>query len=84
MIKFFKEYSIQLLLRLEWRDDRLSFQTQDNKEARLEGGQYHANRIWTPSLHIPNNKEPQVLQTNEQTPVLLHIYSSGKVLLSKR
>ncbi len=51
---------------------------------KLEGGKWHINRIWTPSIHIPNNKQPDVLQNGDNSPVLTHIYSNGEVLVSKR
>ncbi|CAG2177154.1 unnamed protein product [Oppiella nova] len=79
------EECIQLLMRFEWFDERLAVNnTKANKVLVLEGGQWHVNRIWTPSLHIPNNKQPDILQTGDQNPVLTHIQSDGKVLVSKR
>ncbi len=51
---------------------------------KLEGGEWHVNRIWTPSIHIPNNKQPDILQNGDHNPVLTHIYSNGEVLVSKR
>jgi hypothetical protein len=82
-IHLFKEYSIQLFLRLKWLDERLKIEENGNKLSILEGGKWHIDRIWTPSIHILNNKVPNVLQ-NDQNPILTRIQSNGEVLVSKR
>ncbi len=73
-----------MLLRFHWFDERLVINTENNKILKLEGGQWHVNRIWTPSIHIPNNREPDALQNGDQNPILIHIQSNGAVLVSKR
>ncbi|CAG2108382.1 unnamed protein product, partial [Medioppia subpectinata] len=49
-----------------------------------KGGHWHMDRIWTPSLHIPTNTQPDILRSGDTNPVLAHIRSDGKVLISKR
>ncbi|CAG2113221.1 unnamed protein product [Medioppia subpectinata] len=61
----------------------LAIATRDHKLLILEGGHWHMDRIWTPSLHIPTNTQPDILRSGDTNPVLAHIRSDGKILISK-
>lgn len=73
---------MNLLIRISWDDSRLC----QNKTLNniLEGGYWHFERLWRPSLHVPNSKLPNVLQDTQENPLLVRINSMGRVLVSKR
>lgn len=71
---------MQLLYRQSWVDDRLKFI--DTSVPKIVGDDYHAQRIWTPSIHAVNNKDVGTTFGGETD--LLHIEPNGKVLLCRR
>ena len=73
---------MDLLLRISWLDTRLSSDLYN--ATILQGGLWHLNRIWIPTLHIVNGHEPNILQNPIEHPVMVRIASNGLVLLSKR
>ncbi|CAG2103844.1 unnamed protein product [Medioppia subpectinata] len=84
------EYTFHLFIDLEWFDPRLRFSiqnkhnTRNKDEAIIEGGQYHIQRIWYPSVFIPNNQDPGSFDYDSQSANLLKIRSNGLVWLRKR
>ncbi|KAG8197123.1 hypothetical protein JTE90_011286 [Oedothorax gibbosus] len=78
------EYSMQLLFRQTWEDERLKF-IPDAAVQKIVGSNWHAQNIWTPSIHAVNDKEMGSLASAKtEGTVYLHINPSGQVLLSKR
>ncbi|XP_021003849.2 glycine receptor subunit alpha-4 [Parasteatoda tepidariorum] len=74
------DYTMQILYRETWFDERLTF-TPDEHVQKIFGDDWHAQRIWTPDVHVVNDN--QVSETNEGK-ILAHIDPHGRVLLSKR
>lgn len=85
---FLQEFNLHLLLRITWFDERLrpwnATVAKGKPVTILEGGSWHLDRLWTPSLHVPNSKVPNILQDRTQNPVLTRIQSDGQILVSKR
>lgn len=75
---------MQLLFRQTWEDERLKF-IPDSAVQKIVGSSWHAQNIWTPSIHAVNDKEMgSFASVNTEGTVYLHINPSGQVLLSKR
>ncbi|XP_054707122.1 glycine receptor subunit alpha-3-like [Uloborus diversus] len=74
------DYTMQLLYRQTWFDDRLSF-TPDATVQKIVGDEWHAQRIWTPTIHAVNDRDGGHFSSDSD---LLHINPDGMVLLSKR
>ena len=59
-------FDLHLLLRIVWSDERLrpwnATVPKDQQMAVLEGGAWHLDRLWTPDLHVPNSRVPNILQ----------------------
>lgn len=64
-------------------DERLNFSQYSNID-KIEGGPWFLEKIWSPSLHIPNNVEPGLLQRNDHGPLLVRIHNNGSVLFTRR
>lgn len=80
-----QEFNLQLLIRIAWFDERIRpHDWAIKKMTVLEGGMWHLDRLWAPSLHVPNSKQPNILHDKVETPVLTRIQSDGKILVSKR
>ncbi|GFU28405.1 glycine receptor subunit alpha-3 [Nephila pilipes] len=78
------DYSMQLLYRQTWNDERLVF-TPDSTVQKIVGDNWHVQHIWTPSIHAVNDKElGSFASSGPEGTLLLHIYPDGQVLLSKR
>ncbi|GFQ72559.1 glycine receptor subunit alpha-3 [Trichonephila clavata] len=78
------DYSMQLLYRQTWYDERLVF-TPDTAVQKIVGDNWHVQHIWTPSIHAVNDKElGSFASSGPEGTMLLHIYPDGQVLLSKR
>nr|WMV64455.1 cys-loop ligand-gated ion channel subunit [Pardosa pseudoannulata] len=71
------DYTMRIMYHQTWTDERLRF----NSSKKIVGDDYHAKRIWTPTIHAVNNKDMGPLGGNTS---LLHIEPSGKVRLSRR
>lgn len=78
------EYSIHILSRLEWQDSRLKLENPPINSTVIEGGSWYLNRIWTPTIHVANNREPSHIMNVNQGGQLVKIYYNGTVLLIKR
>lgn len=80
------EFSIQLMLDLEWIDERLRFDNHvTDPNTTLEGDIHHLERIWTPILRVPNTKEPWRLDSEKGSrTVLVRIQPDGWVLVRRR
>ncbi|GIX79091.1 gamma-aminobutyric acid receptor subunit beta-4 [Caerostris extrusa] len=78
------DYSMQILYRQTWHDERLVFSA-DPAVPKIVGDNWHAQRIWTPSIHAVNDKElGSFASGGAEGTILLHIHPDGQVLLSKR
>ena len=75
------EFSIHLFIKMSWYDERLIINT---NQTMLEGGSWHLDRLWTPTLHIPNSKTTNDLQNLSQNKVIIRIRSNGQILMSRR
>lgn len=75
-------FDIQILLELEWYDDRLKFlgneclNTMSDGNFTIEGNEWHYSKIWSPNLRFARNKDPNVLSSHV---MLLRITSTGHV-----
>lgn len=82
------EFNLQLLVRFTWLDHRLrpwNATVDKGKNMTIfEGGSWHLDRLWTPSLHVANSRMPKILQDQSQNPILTRIQSDGQILVSKR
>lgn len=72
------DYTMQIMYRQMWVDERLQF---DSSVPKIVGDDYHARKIWTPSIHAVNNKDVGSFGGDTD---LLHIEPSGRVLLCRR
>lgn len=77
------DYTMQMLYRQTWYDDLLKFKP-DSVVQKIVGDDWHAQRIWTPSIHAVNDKDIGSFAGDSSGTVLLHIDPNGAVLLSKR
>ncbi|XP_055945586.1 gamma-aminobutyric acid receptor subunit beta-2-like isoform X1 [Argiope bruennichi] len=78
------EYSMQILYRQTWIDERLKFPP-NSSVPKIVGDNWHAQRIWTPSIHAVNDKElGSFTSGGAEGTILMHIHPDGQVLLSKR
>lgn len=57
------------------RDDRIRGEI-------TEGNEFYLDRIWTPLLHVPNNRESDPIANTKHT--LFRIKTTGEILTSKR
>ena len=72
---------------MEWYDRRLQYPSVTCDECdkiEIEGGQYHIDRIWNPSVFIPNNQDPGSFDYDYYSANLVKITSDGHVWLRKR
>ena len=82
------EFTLNLLIDLMWNDQRL-VQTNNNndcgelKDLSIEGSEWHLERIWSPKIRVPNNKNPSALDRDAKI-ILLRVTSSGEVRVRKR
>ncbi|XP_045206730.2 glycine receptor subunit alpha-2-like [Mercenaria mercenaria] len=77
------EYSIDVYLRMWWRDARLDFREITNSTKKLELDARQTDKVWQPNIFFENEKRAfvhAVPTTNE----LMHIYSNGTVVNSIR
>ncbi|GFT28677.1 glutamate-gated chloride channel [Nephila pilipes] len=75
------EYSVQMTLREQWRDERMQFDDQNGQVRYLT--LTDPDKIWKPDLFFSNEKEGHfhnIIMPN----VLLRIYPNGDVLYSIR
>ncbi|KAG8182130.1 hypothetical protein JTE90_002623 [Oedothorax gibbosus] len=75
------EYSVQMTLREQWRDERMRFDSQNGRIRYLT--LTDPDKIWKPDLFFSNEKEGHfhnIIMPN----VLLRIYPNGEVLYSIR
>ncbi len=80
------EYDIQILIDLEWIDPRLILNDSkcDPEEVlTIEGSEWHLERIWSPKLRVPNNKNPASLDRDAKI-ILLRVSHNGYVRVRKR
>ncbi|GFY62490.1 glutamate-gated chloride channel [Trichonephila inaurata madagascariensis] len=76
-----REYSVQMTLREQWRDERMQFDDQNGQVRYLT--LTDPDKIWKPDLFFSNEKEGHfhnIIMPN----VLLRIYPNGDVLYSIR
>ncbi|GFS78119.1 glutamate-gated chloride channel [Nephila pilipes] len=81
VIVFLQEYSVQMTLREQWRDERMQFDDQNGQVRYLT--LTDPDKIWKPDLFFSNEKEGHfhnIIMPN----VLLRIYPNGDVLYSIR
>ena len=72
---------------MEWFDPRLKFpkQLQTDKDYVLEGGQHHIDRLWIPTIFIPNNQDPGSFDYDHESANFIRLKpSTGYVWLRKR
>ena len=79
---FLQDYTMQLLYRQTWFDSRLKSKTSNVEYPTIVGDEYHAKRIWTPSIHAVNNKD--VGTFGGEIDLLQIDPNIGKVLLCRR
>ncbi|XP_054159988.1 glycine receptor subunit alpha-2-like [Oppia nitens] len=81
------EFRMNLLADLEWSDPRLASKADSecvgDEEFTIEGSEWHLDRIWSPKLRVPNNKNPAALDRDAKI-VLLRVTSNGYVRIRKR
>ncbi|XP_053398898.1 glycine receptor subunit alpha-2-like [Mercenaria mercenaria] len=77
------EYSIDVFLRLWWRDPRLDFHGNTTSVTKLELDSKNADNVWQPDIFFENEKRAyvhNVMATNK----LMHILKNGTVIYSIR
>lgn len=85
-----KEYTFHLFIDMEWYDPRLQFNHFnketgiEDKDVTIEGGQHHIDRIWTPTIFIPNNQDPGSFDYDHESANFIRIKPNGYVWLRKR
>lgn len=83
---FLMEYSVQLLLRMEWYDDRLHYRI----NSRVNKGDLpdyltitDTSKVWTPDIFFTNEKEARLHKTVKPNEYL-RIFPNGQLLYSSR
>ncbi|XP_053400459.1 glycine receptor subunit alpha-2-like [Mercenaria mercenaria] len=77
------EYSIEVFLRLWWRDPRLDFHGNTTSVTKLELDSKNADNVWQPDIFFRNEKRAyvhNVMATNK----LMHILTNGTVVYGIR
>ena len=80
------EFTLNLLIDLIWNDDRLEHKNstcEGLEDLSVEGSEWHFNRIWSPKLRVPNNKNPAALDRDAKI-ILLRVSTKGTVRVRKR
>lgn len=80
------EITLNLLIDLMWTDPRLSSNDsycEQLTDLSIEGSEWHFDRIWSPKLRIPNNKNPSSLDRDSKI-ILLRVSANGFVKVRKR
>ncbi|RWS13820.1 glycine receptor subunit alphaZ1-like protein [Dinothrombium tinctorium] len=76
------EYSMQFLFQMQWNDSRLKF---NHSSYQILGGNELLERIWYPSISLPNKKDPGIITNpNDGGHTLVRINRNGSVFVSKR
>lgn len=85
------EYNLLLMMDMEWIDSRLKFpETKQKCEVEdsvltMEGNTWHLDRIWYPTLRVPNTKEPGSMEIDgDASVVIMRLRSDGYVFLRMR
>ncbi|GBM31654.1 Glutamate-gated chloride channel [Araneus ventricosus] len=78
------EYSMQILYRQTWMDERLKFPP-NSSVSKIVGDNWYAERIWMPTIHAVNDKElGSFTSAGAAGTMLVHIHPDGQVILTKR
>ncbi|XP_060588406.1 glycine receptor subunit alpha-2-like isoform X1 [Ruditapes philippinarum] len=77
------EYSIDVYLRMWWRDPRLDFTANTTSDTKLELDSKNTDNVWQPDIFFPNEKRAYV-HTVTSTNKLMHIFRNGTVVYSVR
>ncbi|PAV55864.1 hypothetical protein WR25_24951 [Diploscapter pachys] len=75
------DYTLTMYLHQYWRDERLSFQSDDFSEITLSGE--FAQHIWVPDTFLANDKHSFLHEVTEQNK-MLRISSDGKIAYGMR
>ncbi|XP_045204370.2 glycine receptor subunit alpha-2-like [Mercenaria mercenaria] len=76
------EYSVDIYLRLWWRDERLDYSDKSNS-TKLELDSKNIGNVWQPDIFFENEKRASV-HTVTTTNKLMHIFRNGTVIYSIR
>ena len=80
------EFTLNLLIDLMWTDPRLTANEsycEQLTDLSIEGSEWHLDRVWSPKLRIPNNKNPASLDRDSKI-ILLRVSANGFVRVRKR
>lgn len=77
------EYSVDLLLRQWWNDDRLDYSKWNTTEQKLELDTKTMNKVWVPDTYFSNERRASIHSVTT-TNKLMHIYKDGTIVYSMR
>ena len=82
-IRIFQEYSLDLLLRQWWTDDRLDYSKWNTSEQKLELDTKTMNKVWVPDTYFSNERRAAIHSVTT-TNKLMHIHRDGTIVYSMR
>lgn len=78
-----KEFKVQLLVQLRWKDPRLEYATKISKINVITGETTFLNQIWIPQIYLAAARE-SLFQGGQNKDNAVHILPDGTVLCTSR